>query len=88
MTRSTPLLRNLIPLAYTLLRLLGDALHFLSYACAQALHLPRRISFCVSNWPCIRNATFNRDEPPIGDPAQRPQSPPMRSDSYGVWQHL
>jgi hypothetical protein len=29
MTRSTPLLRNLIPLAYTLLRLLGDALHFL-----------------------------------------------------------
>jgi putative transposase len=29
MTRSTHLLRNLIPLAYTLLRLLGDALHFL-----------------------------------------------------------
>jgi putative transposase len=47
-------------------------MHCASYscACAQALHLPRRISFCTSNLPCIRNATFNRDEPPIS-----PESP-------------
>jgi hypothetical protein len=73
MTRFTDLLRKLVRLSCTLLMLFGEVWRFLLLCLHPSAALAAENLFLLitaersfaSNWRCIRNATFNRNEPPI-----------------------